>query len=221
MIDPRIEELLEQAYISQVEQGPAPEAFTADVTAAAAELGLVLPAGNGSVPAGDPWTLTGVGLAAARDVVRRHRLAERLLTDVLDVSPDQMEQDACVFEHVLRPGLDEKVCILLGHPPRCPHGKEIPQGECCRRAGKDPIAEVGPLSAGQVRGEGSVVYLSTRDEREIQKLMALGILPGVRIRLLRRFPSFVFQVGYSQFTVDRQLAQKIHVRWSMPGKALG
>lgn len=105
----------------------------------------------------------------------------------------------------------------LGHPPRCPHGKEIPPGECRRRAGKDPIAEVGPLSAGQVRSEGSVAYLSTRDEREIQKLMALGILPGVRIRLLRRFPSFVFQVGYSQFTVDRELAQKIHVRWSGAG----
>ena len=48
--------------------------------------------------------------------------------------------------------------------------------------------------------------------------MALGVLPGVDIRLLRRFPSFVFQIGYAQFAVDRELAQKIRVRWERPAK---
>ena len=44
--------------------------------------------------------------------------------------------------------------------------------------------------------------------------MALGILPGVSIRLDRKFPSYVFTVGYSQFTIDRNLASKILVRWN-------
>lgn len=58
-----------------------------------------------------------------------------------------------------------------------------------------------------------MAHLATRDNREIRKLMAMGILPGMRIRLIQRFPSYVFQVRYSQFTVDRPLAEMIHVRW--------
>jgi DtxR family Mn-dependent transcriptional regulator len=46
----------------------------------------------------------------------------------------------------------------------------------------------------------------------MQKLMALGVLPGAPISLVRRSPSVVFQVGYSQFAVDEELARGIHVR---------
>ncbi|MFB3890919.1 MAG: FeoA family protein [Phycisphaerae bacterium] len=91
--------------------------------------------------------------------------------------------------------------------------KPVPPGECCRRAGQDAIEEARPLSDAPLGAEGSIAYLSTSDHREIQKLMAIGILPGVHIRLIRRFPSYVFQVGYSQFTVDRELAAKIVVHW--------
>jgi DtxR family Mn-dependent transcriptional regulator len=69
------------------------------------------------------------------------------------------------------------------------------------------------LAEGQVGAEGTVVFLSARSQGEVAKLMAMGILPGEPIRLLRRFPSYVFQVGLSQFTVDRQLASCIQVRW--------
>ena len=58
-----------------------------------------------------------------------------------------------------------------------------------------------------------VAYLSTRDNREIQKLMAMGILPGSDIHLTRLFPSYIFSIGQSQFTVDRALAEKIFVHW--------
>ena len=220
MIDPRVEELLEQAYLWQVENTPQEGDFPAEVVRAAADLGYIAAAQaapSGTPPLGtSPWPLTPAGREAARNVVRRHRLAECLLVDVLAVSKDQMEQDACRFEHILREGLDEKVCALLGHPAQCPHGKDIPPGDCCREA-KGPIREVSPLSEGKVHDEGAVAYLNTRDERDVQKLMALGVLPGVHIRLLRRFPSFVFQVAYSQFTVDRELADKITVRWDESG----
>lgn len=82
---------------------------------------------------------------------------------------------------------------------------------------QDTFKDVGPLSDGAVGAEGAVVYLKTNDRRDVQKLMALGILPGVHVRLIRRFPSYVFQLGFSQFTVDRELAEKIHVHWhSLP-----
>ena len=76
-----------------------------------------------------------------------------------------------------------------------------------------------PLCDGQPGREGTVAYLSTRDNRDIQKLMAMGILPGVKIRLLRQFPSYIFEIGYSQFTVDRNLAEKIYVHWKPAGEA--
>lgn len=207
MIDPRVEEVLEALYESEVEAGEAaaPKA-TDDVVRLAVEEGVVTQA-DGLLHLTEP------GMAAARDVVRRHRLAERLLVDVLGVADGDIEADACEFEHIIRHGLDERICVLLGHPRTCPHGKPIPPGPCCESAKADDIREVGPLSQGTAGGEGVVAYLSTRNRRAIQKLMAMGILPGSRISLIRRFPSYVFQVGFSQFTVDESLASVIYVHW--------
>lgn len=216
MIDRDVEELLEALYTWQIEHtGSQPQA-TAEVIEMAVSMGLV------TIQDGRP-RLTDGGIPAAGDVVRRHRLAERLLRDVLGVQrEDAMEADACLFEHLLLHGLDTKVCILLGHPATCPHGKPIPPGPCCRTARQDAISEVGPLSEGDVGRDGVVAYLSTRQRREVQKLMAMGVLPGTDIRLLQRFPSYVFQLGYSQFTVDRSLAELIYVHWrDVPSPAPG
>ncbi|MFC1507252.1 metal-dependent transcriptional regulator, partial [Thermoproteota archaeon] len=68
------------------------------------------------------------GLKEATNVIRRHRLAERLLTDIIDASKDFLEEAACKFEHGLRRGVDENICVLLGHPRLCPHGRSIPRG---------------------------------------------------------------------------------------------
>ena len=207
MIDPRVEEVLEALYESEVEGGEsaAPKA-TDDVLRLAVEEGVVTQS-DGRLH------LTEAGQAAARDVVRRHRLAERLLVDVLAIADGDVEADACEFEHIIRHGLDERICKLLGHPRTCPHGKPIPPGPCCESARTDDIREVGPLSQGAAGGEGVVAYLTTRSRRDIQKLMAMGILPGSRIQLIRKFPSYVFQVGFSQFTVDESLASVIYVHW--------
>ncbi len=160
---------------------------------------------------------TPAGLELGRDVLRRRRLAECLLYDVLSATPEAGDEGACEFEHILKRGLDERVCSLLGHPRRCPHGKPIPEGACCRQARADTIREVAPLCDGKPGEQGYVAYLATRDDRQVQKMMALGILPGARILLIQRFPSFVFEVGgYSQFAVDRPLAEVIYVHWTPP-----
>ena len=82
--------------------------------------------------------LTDKGRPFARNVVRRHRLAERLLVDVLGTgdrgTKDRLVHDkACKFEHLLDRGLDDSICTLLGHPKVCPHGKPIPPGKCCQQ----------------------------------------------------------------------------------------
>jgi Fe2+ transport system protein FeoA len=70
-----------------------------------------------------------------------------------------------------------------------------------------------PLSAMKDGEEGTVAYLHEGDAGDIlSKLMAIGVLPGCRVRLLQRFPSFLFRIGLSQMAVDRTIAEAISVR---------
>jgi putative ABC transport system ATP-binding protein len=79
--------------------------------------------------------LTSRGQQRAADIVRRHRLAERLFTDSLAMdSETEIEEQACKFEHILSPEATDKICTFLGHPRTCPHGAPIPEGACCGRA---------------------------------------------------------------------------------------
>jgi DtxR family Mn-dependent transcriptional regulator len=207
MTDPKIEEILEDLYLQSQDATRTPRPAESAALDGAVAAGLV------TITGGTP-SLTGTGAEQGKAVVRRHRLAECLLCDVLQMpNVESAEEDACAFEHMLRPGLEDRVCTLLGHPLTCPHGRPIPRGECCLRAERDQVREVGPLCDGRAGQNGVVAYLSTRDNREIQKLMAMGILPGSDIRLLRLFPSYIFAIGHSQFTVDRSLAEKIFVHW--------
>ena len=76
--------------------------------------------------------LTDRGRQRAADIIRRHRLAERLFTDSLSLdSETEIEQQACKFEHILSPEATDKICSFLGHPKTCPHGAPIPAGPCC------------------------------------------------------------------------------------------
>jgi putative ABC transport system ATP-binding protein len=75
--------------------------------------------------------LTETGNRRARDVVRRHRLAERLFKDTFAIDDSEAHTQACKFEHIISPELDQRICTFLGHPKTCPHGNPIPPGECC------------------------------------------------------------------------------------------
>jgi len=77
--------------------------------------------------------LTPHGENRARDIVRRRRLAERLLTDTFAIEEAIANSDACKFEHIISPELDQRICTFLGHPKTCPHGNPIPPGPCCKR----------------------------------------------------------------------------------------
>jgi putative ABC transport system ATP-binding protein len=75
--------------------------------------------------------LTDRGKSRARDVVRRHRLAERLFKDTFRIDDHEAHSQACKFEHIISPELDQRICSFLGHPTTCPHGNPIPPGKCC------------------------------------------------------------------------------------------
>ena len=75
--------------------------------------------------------LTPVGSQRARGVIRRHRLAERLFKDTFSIDDTEAHTQACKFEHIISPELDQRICTFLGHPKTCPHGNPIPPGDCC------------------------------------------------------------------------------------------
>jgi ABC-type glutathione transport system ATPase component len=90
--------------------------------------------------------LTARGRQRAADIIRRHRLAERLFTDSLALdSETEIEQQACKFEHILSREATDKICSFLGHPLTCPHGAPIPPGPCCPRT--TTSADVSTLSS--------------------------------------------------------------------------
>jgi len=156
------------------------------------------------------------GRSLARRIIRRHRLAERLICDVLGGHVDESEDAACEFEHILADGIADSICTLLGHPQYCPHGKSIPEGECCRRAQE----EVRPIlvSSDQldVGESAAIAYLCTTKHARILKLSSLGITPGNQLKLLQKWPSYVFQCDETEIALETEVARNIYVRRNAP-----
>ncbi|MEL7562437.1 metal-dependent transcriptional regulator [Dehalogenimonas sp. 4OHTPN] len=208
-IDEHGEEILESLWIKTQEDKAGVSAADFQARKALEQLiedGLVVSGGDGLL------SLTEKGLPEARSVVRRHRLAERLLYDVLGTRDKMMHDKACKFEHLLDKGLDENICVLLGHPKVCPHNKPIPPGKCCQAAASRPQKLVSPLSELRPGQSGTVAYLYAPEADKLQKLMAMGVLPGAPVKLIQSFPSYVFQAGMSQFATDREMSDAIYVR---------
>jgi len=152
------------------------------------------------------------GRSEARMTVRRHRLAERLTMDILGIAGAEGNAQACQFEHLLRQGVDTKLCTLLNHPTTCPHGNPIPPGHCCIQARQQGEPGIVPLTEVKQGDGGEIAYLALTDDKKMQKLMSMGVLPGSRLSLVQKFPSYVFKVGHSQFAVDDSLAREIFIR---------
>jgi DtxR family Mn-dependent transcriptional regulator len=160
----------------------------------------------------DNVTLTKNGRSASKDIIRRHRLAERLLVDVLEMAEESVEEAACRFEHVLPRGVGESVCTLLGHPKHCPDGNPIPPGRCCKE-GREKIERlITPLSDLEAGSKGRIAYITSKRHQRLQRLMAMGLIPGSTVKLIQRYPSFVIQVEETQIALDKELADEIHVR---------
>ena len=155
------------------------------------------------------------GREMAEMIIRRHRLAERLICDVLGAHVEESEAAACEYEHVLAEGITNSICTLLGHPRYCPHNRPIPEGECCRQARDDvrPIV----VSCDQLRvGESArVAYFCTRDHSRLLKLSALGISPGTSLKLIQKWPAYVVQCEETEIALEADVAKNIYV-WQTP-----
>lgn len=161
---------------------------------------------------GENIELTQEGEKVARDVIRRQRLAERLLVDVLEVKSAEMDATACEFEHIISQDVADAICTLLGHPKACPHGSAIPGGPCCAKAEAKIESIVVPLTNFSVGEKGKVAYVVTSDHPHLHKLLSLGIIPGTEIQLHQKAPSYVIKVEQTQIALDKDVADHIYVR---------
>ena len=152
--------------------------------------------------------LTARGEERAALLVRSHRLAERLVHDVLG---KEYEQGACEFEHVLNPTVVDAICTLLGHPRECPHGMPIPPGACCRARAETVPSSVIPLTRLALGQSARVAYVHGETDRQLHKLENLQVRPGVLVRLHQSSPSFVIECEGATIALDERVAAAIHV----------
>ena len=151
------------------------------------------------------------GRELAEQIIRRHRLAERLICDVLGSHVEDSEVAACEYEHLLAQGITDSICTLLGHPRYCPHNKPIPEGNCCRQA-RDELKPL-VVSCDQLRvGESArIAYFATREHSKLLKLSSLGISPGIVLKLIQKWPAYVVQCEETEIALEPEVAKNIYV----------
>ncbi len=119
--------------------------------------------------------LTQTGRDLGISVVRKHRLAERLLVDVIGVEWSKAHHEACKWEHVISDEVEEKIIQLLGDPGSCPHGSPIPGSKNVKHhSGTVAVSDAGP---GRVEVVRIAEVLETDDEAMVM-LDEAGFIPG-------------------------------------------
>jgi DtxR family Mn-dependent transcriptional regulator len=150
------------------------------------------------------------GDTRARELVRRHRLSLRMFYDLFSL--DGAEAEACKFEHILSPEVTDSVCTLLGHPPNAPDGKPIPRGKCCTMFRQELKPLVAPL-ADLVPGErAKIVFITPESHSRLDRLSAMGVVPGSVVKLHQKKPSYVIELGETMIAVDKDITKEIFVK---------
>ncbi len=154
--------------------------------------------------------LTPHGAVHARDVVRRHRLLEAFLAQVLDVPWDEVHAEADALEHAVSPRLTDRIDAHLGRPDRDPHGDPIP------RDGGGLGEEWGDrLDSAPTGSRFHIERIYDRDSAALRYLADLGIHPGVRIDVTERLPfggPLWVRVGETAHALGEPLTHLVHGR---------
>ena len=153
--------------------------------------------------------MTEKGRLCAESVVRKHRLAERLLTDVIGLEWYKTHREASRWEHVISDEVEQRLVTLLGDPTTCPHGNPIPGSGIPRR-------QLSALSAARPGHEIRLERLSETVEMDMDILIHLdshGLRPGVRAQVNDRSPdgTLTLLVDGQTFALSEELADQLFV----------
>jgi len=150
------------------------------------------------------------GLKIALQVVRRHRLSERLLTDILHVEWDKAHNAACKLEHGITDEIVKPLEKALRHPKTCPHGNPIPT-----RCGGIVEEKSQPLTELHEKEQGRIVKITDEKSDLLHYLDTLGLVPGASIEILERAPfngPITLKVGATSRALSRAMASIIQVK---------
>jgi DtxR family Mn-dependent transcriptional regulator len=153
--------------------------------------------------------LTEVGRRRAMSVVRRHRIVERFLADMLGYSWSEADRLAPVFEHQLPQEVEDRLYAALDRPATCPHGFPIPATESADLPGMPALYELAP-------GDRAVVALPGSTDPDVAKFLdGLGVRPGVEVEIREKHPfdgPLVVSVDGHDRTIGEKVARQILVR---------
>ncbi len=171
--------------------------------------------GAGSGKARRSIVLTPKGERAARTLIRRHRLSERFLTDMLGLDWESAHREACRLEHVISPEVEEKLSEMLGNPETCPHGYPIPDenGHMAEEEEIKPLCDFCPAE------RGCIARVEEDEPELLQYLASLGVMPDVDIEVKEVAPfggPLLVRIGDSQYALGREVASKIWTRKGPP-----
>jgi DtxR family Mn-dependent transcriptional regulator len=153
--------------------------------------------------------LTAIGRKAAVSAIRRHRIVERFLSDMLGYAWNEADQFAAVFEHELPQEVEDRLYVALDRPQTCPHGFPIPEPDV------EEVPEMPPLYALEPGDIAIVAVPGSTDPKVIEFLEALGLRPGVRVEVREKHPfdgPLVLRVAGKERTVGEKVASQIFVR---------
>ncbi|MGA2367942.1 MAG: metal-dependent transcriptional regulator [Dehalococcoidia bacterium] len=125
--------------------------------------------------------LTGRGREQAVAVIRRHRLWERFLTDVLGMKWDKVHEEACKLEHVTSPEIEDGLSQVLGNVNTCPHGHSIPD-----KSGNIKEKGMSPLSKCQAGQPLCVSAIDREAPALLRKIEKLGLRPGIPVSIIKK-----------------------------------
>jgi len=157
--------------------------------------------------------LTEKGRKIALQVIRRHRLSERLLTDILHMEWDKVHDAACKLEHSITDEIIKPLEKILGHPKTCPHGNPIPT-----KCGGIIEEESQPLTALNKQEQCTVVKITEEKADLLRYLDTIGLVPGASLEVVGKAPfngPITVKVGRTNHALSREVASIIKVKRTM------
>jgi len=153
--------------------------------------------------------LTTAGRQAAVSCIRRHRIVERFLSDMLGYAWNEADRLAGSIEHDLPQEVEDRLFVALHRPTTCPHGFPIPEPEVADIPGMPALYTLEPGDVAVVAVPGSI------DDDVVAFLDTLGLRPGVRVEVVEKHPfdgPLVLRVDGYERTISQRLAEQIYVR---------
>ena len=154
--------------------------------------------------------LTEKGRKIASNILRKHRLAERLLTDFMHIKWSSVHEEACKLEHALSPEILDPLETALGNPKTCPHGNPIPTEN-----GKLIEEKSIPLSELESGDEAIIIKISEEDQTTLKLLEKMSLSPQSIIKVVQNNfnkEPVIISINRKSYKLNQKFAALLYVK---------